>query len=278
MDFVKLTQEQMQFFDDEGYLVVEDVLSQDEVESYTEACDAVMADYNARNQMMKQTRAGMVEMQVFQPLIAHSSTVPLVIQLLSPDIHLQNTAILYKEPEDPGSSEPVRAWHRDIGITQEMGHAHQPRIGIKVCYCLTDFPGPDSGMTRFSRHSHLLNKPLGIPRGEIDPPNVVQPVCKAGDAVFFENRIFHTKSPNLSDHTSKAIIFGYSYHWMRNGYYIEDLDAAVVGHLSDIEKQLLDIRLSDNPNYRARPNSYSLTDWAEKHDVVPGTVPFTVEI
>ena len=65
---------------------------------------------------------------------------------------------------------------------------------------------------------------------------------------------------------------------MRYGYYIEDLDIDAVDHLTDIEKQLVDIRLSDNPNYRAKPNSYPLADWAEKHGVVPETVPWTVEV
>ena len=75
-----------------------------------------------------------------------------------------------------------------------------------------------------------------------------------------------------------SIIFGYSYHWMRNGYYLEDLNADDVAHLSDLEKQFLDIRLSDNPNYRAKSNSYPLTEWAEKHGVVPEDVTWTVEV
>jgi len=278
MDFVKLSDEQRAFFDAEGYLVVEDVLGAEEIVRLTDACDAMMASYDDKGRAYKQFRDGIVEAPVFRSLIAHSGTVPLVIQLLSPDIHLQNTAIIYKDPEDAETTEPMRSWHRDIGITQEIGHAYQPRVGIKVCYCLTDFPGPDSGITRFARRSHVLNEPLGIPRGEVDPPEVVQPVCKAGDALFFENRIFHTKSPNLSDRTSRVVIFGYSYSWIRNGFYLGNLDDDVIADLSDIEKQLLDVPLSDNPNLSARPNTYPLTDWAEEHGVTPEQVPWTVEV
>lgn len=277
MDFERLRDEQRAFFDAEGYLVVEGVLDGEEIARFTEACDEVMAAYDD-DKTMKQTRAGMVEDPVFQSLIAYSKTVPLVIQLLSPDIHLQNTAILYKEPEDVETAEPVRGWHRDIGITQEIGHVHQPRVGIKVCYCLTDFLGSDSGITRFSQQSHLLNEPLGIPKGEVDPSDVVQPVCKAGDVLFFENRIFHTKSPNLSDRTSKVVIYGYSYNWIRNGFYIENLESDVAENLSDIEKQLLDVKLSDNPNWRAKPNTYPLTDWAEEYGITPETIPWVVEV
>ncbi len=278
MDFVKLRDEQRRFFDEEGYLVVKRFLGTEEIARLTEVCDEMMATYDDKGRAYKQFRPGIVEEPVFRSLIAHSRTVPLVIQLLSPDIHLQNTAIIYKDPEDAETAEPTRTWHRDIGITQELGHAHQPRVGIKVCYCLTDFPKPDSGMTRFARRSHVLNNPLGIPKGEVDPPEVVQPVCKAGDALFFENRIFHTKSPNLSHRTAKVVIYGYSYNWIRNGFYLENLDDDVVADLDDIEKQLLDVKLSDNPNWRARPNTYPIADWAKEHGVAPEQVPWVVEV
>ena len=278
MDFVKLRDDQRRFFDEEGYLVVRDALRAEEVARLTEACDSMMAKYDERGRVYKQFRDGIVDAPIFRSLIAHSGTVPLVIQLLSPEIHLQNTAIIYKDPEGAAIAEPTRAWHRDIGITQEIGHARQPRVGIKVCYCLTDFPAPDSGMTRFARKSHLLDEPLGIPKGERDPPEVVQPICTAGDVVFFENRIFHTKSPNLSDRTSKVVIYGYSYNWIRNGFYLENLGDDIVADLTDIEKQLLDVKLSDHPNWRARPNTHPLADWAEEHGVMPEQVPWVVEI
>ncbi|MCE2435132.1 MAG: hypothetical protein J4F29_19755, partial [Candidatus Latescibacteria bacterium] len=96
MDFVKLSDEQREFFDVEGYLVVENVLGAEEIARLTEACDEMMASYDDRGRAYKQFRDGIVEVPVFRSLIAHSGTVPLVIQLLSPDIHLQNTAIIYK--------------------------------------------------------------------------------------------------------------------------------------------------------------------------------------
>ena len=65
---------------------------------------------------------------------------------------------------------------------------------------------------------------------------------------------------------------------MRNGFYLENLDDDVIADLSDIEKQLLDVPLSDNPNLQARPNTYPLTDWAEEHGVTPEQIPWTVEV
>ena len=253
MQFAELTGDQRQFFDDEGYLVVEKALGTDQIAELTEVCDRIMEAYGNGGKPIKQLRAGLIEEPAFRNLIAHSTTVPLVVQLLNPNIHVQNTAIIYKYPEDAQTAEPVRAWHRDIGITRDIGHVNQPRIGIKVCYCLTDFLEPESGITRFSPQSHLTSEPLGIPGGEVDPLEVLQPECKTGDALFFENRIFHTKAPNLTNRTSKVIMVGYSYSWMRNGYYLEDLDHDVISCLDPIERQLLDVK--ENENWAAAPNS-----------------------
>ena len=37
----------------------------------------------------------------------------------------------------------------------------------------------------------------------------------AGDVLVFENRIFHTAAPNLSDRVSKVLLYGYAYRWMK---------------------------------------------------------------
>ena len=52
--------------------------------------------------------------------------------------------------------------HRDIGMTEDLGHATIVRAGIKVGYCLTDFPAAQSGFTKFAPGSHLLPTPLPI--------------------------------------------------------------------------------------------------------------------
>ena len=143
-----------------------------------------------------------------------SLTVPLVVQLLSPNIHLHTTAIIFKYPQANEEEAPYRVWHRDIGITEDLGHEGIVRAGIKVGYCLTDFPAPESGFTKFVPGSHLLQTPLPIPRGQVDPESAVDLCLNAGDAFLFENRIFHTAAPNLSQRTSKVVIFGYSYRWM----------------------------------------------------------------
>ena len=63
----------------------------------------------------------------------------------------------------------------------------------------------------FALGSHQTPTSLPIPQGEVDPQNAVDLCLEAGDAFLFENRVYHTTVPNLSDRTAKVIIFGYSY-------------------------------------------------------------------
>ena len=51
--------------------------------------------------------------------------------------------------------------------------------------------------------------------GAIDPDGTIEITGKPGDAVLFENRLFHAVGPNLSAITRKTIFMGYSYRWLR---------------------------------------------------------------
>ena len=192
MKFVNLTNKQRGFFDANGYLVIPSVLPPANVDHLTSACDEMIGAFDQESPYV-QRRSGIVENTDFHPLLDWSPTVPLITQLLSPN---------------------QRGWHRDIDITQDLGHDKLLRVGIKVGYCLTDFPEPRTGFTMFATGSHLLPTPLPIPTGGVDPVSAIDLCLKAGDAFLFENRIFHTSAPNLSLRTSKVIILGYSYRWM----------------------------------------------------------------
>ena len=242
MELTVLADEQRRFFDANGYLVVPDALSPQEIRELTIASDRMIDEFERKeDQFYVQRRPGIVEEPAYHPLLAHSATVPLVVQLLSPNIHLHTTAIIYKFPQDR-ADEPSRGWHRDIGMTEDLGHANIVRAGIKVGYCLTDFSEPMSGFTLFAPGSHLLPTPLPLAQGEIDPPDTVDLRLNAGDAFLFENRIFHTSAPNLSQRLSKVIIFGYSYRWMggrRENMRLVQPEGEVLEQVDDIRKQLL---------------------------------------
>jgi ectoine hydroxylase-related dioxygenase (phytanoyl-CoA dioxygenase family) len=112
-----------------------------------------------------------------------------------------------------------------------------------------------------------------IPRGQVDPKDAE--LCdlrlSAGDAFLFENRIFHTAAPNLSDRVSKVLIYGYAYRWMKPEVYLESPNEQQLG-LDPITGQLVGgYRDVDTP-------PWALRRWAKRHGVLPDAVPWTVEL
>ena len=281
MEFTRLTQEQRQSFDEDGFLVVRNAVDKPTVERLVEAGDRRARAFLDKPEVPDKEeynhldlRPGLLKEKALFSLVAHSATVPLVVQLLSPNIHLHSLALIYKRPASPDGSPFRRGWHRDIRIPKDLGHRDLPRVGIKVCYCLTDFHQPNSGMTLFARKSHLHSEALSIPKGQIDPKDVE--VCdltlNAGDAVLFENRIFHTAAPNRSDRTSRVLMYGYAYRWLKPEVYLEIPDEGLLQKADPITRQLLG-------GYRDVDTvPWALQRWAKSHGVEPEPVPWTVDV
>ena len=281
MDFIRLTADQRQSFDEDGFLVVPNALQPEIVSRLVKACDRLAESFLKKPKLHNKPeynhldlRPGILREEALFALIDHSSTVPLVVQLLSPNIHLHSTTLIYKRPENPEAAPFRRGWHRDIRIPRDLGHQGLPLVGIKVCYCLTDFHRSDCGMTVMARGTHLRTEPLAIPKGNVDPAdvNVCDLRLNKGDALFFENRIFHTASPNRSDRVSKVLMYGYSYRWMKPEVYLEVPDKRYLDKADPIVRQLLGgYRDVDTP-------PWALQRWANRHGVQPESVPWTVEI
>lgn len=281
MDFIRLTPEQRQSFAEDGFLVVPKALQPEKVDRLVEAVDRLTDSFLKKPNLLDRPeynhidlRPGILREQALFDLIANSSTVPLVVQLMSPNIHLHSTTLICKRPENPDAPTFRRGWHRDIRIPRDLGHEGLPLVGIKICYCLTDFHQPDSGMTVMARGTHLRTEPLAIPKGQVDPAGVE--VCdlrmNAGDALFFENRIFHTASPNRSDRVSKVLMYGYAYRWMKPEVYLEVPNSQYLEKADPIVYQLLGgYRDVDTP-------PWALQRFARRHKACPESAPWTVEI
>jgi len=279
MDFVPLTDSQRQSFAADGYLVVPNALDRETVDNLLTEADQLCAPFLNKPQLAGKPeynhldlRRGLLKHKALLNLVSNSTTVPLLVQLLSPNIHLHSTTVIYKRPEQPDAPSFRRGWHRDIRIPRDLGHEKLPLVGIKVCYCLTDFQQPNCGMTLMARGTHLRTEPLQLAKGEVDPIGVeVKDLkLKAGDALFFENRIFHTAAPNRSDRTSKVVIYGYAYRWMKPEVYLETPDEQQLLTVDPITRQLLG-------GYRDVDTSpWALERWARRHGVSREPPPWTV--
>jgi phytanoyl-CoA dioxygenase PhyH len=280
MNFTQLTSEQRRSFDQDGFLVVPNALPAETVRQLNEAGDRLAEAFLKKPQIIDRPqynhldlRPGLLREEALLGLVTNASIAPLIVQLLGPNIHLHSTALIYKKPERADAPPFRRGWHRDIRMPRDLGHAVLPRVGIKICYCLTDFHQPESGMTLMARGSHLRTTPLVVPKDQVDPSDTE--VCdlrlNGGDALLFENRIFHTAAPNRSDRTSKVVIYGYSYRWMKPEVYLENPDKRLLEKCGPIARQLLGA-------YRDIDTvPWALRDWMRRNKVEPEHVPWTVE-
>ena len=280
MEFVRLTEEQRQSFEDDGFLVVRNVLDRETIDKALEAGDRLAAGFLAKPELLERPeynhldlRPAVVTEKPLFDLISHPTGVSYVMQLLGPNIHLHSTALIYKRPSSSEAPSFRRGWHRDIRIPKDLGHQFLPRVGIKICYALVDFQQPDSGMTLLARATHKRTEPLVLRKGAVDPEGVelCDLTLNAGDAFLFDNRLFHTAAPNRSNRTSKVVMLGYAFRWMKQEIYLETLDQSYFRQQSPVTRQLLGgYRDIDTP-------PWALQQLAKRHGVAPQEIPWTVD-
>ena len=102
MDFFQLTEAQRRDFDADGFLIIPQAIDAETVAHLAEAGDRLMKSFMDDPQSVYlQRRDGIVQEEAFDSLVSNSTTVSRVVQLLSPNIHLHTTSLIYKKPQPP---------------------------------------------------------------------------------------------------------------------------------------------------------------------------------
>ena len=218
MKFTALTDEQRRDFERDGYLVVRDALDEATVARLIAATDRICGPWNERG--FWERRNCIEAADEFAELLDCPSTVPLITQILNHNIHLITSHLIVRPPTIGASSLALQSnWHRDGGTAPLDLDSELPRMFIKAAYWLTDVSTPGRGNLRVVPGSHLSrsNPPKTADGGLAGAVDVL---AKAGDAVLFENRLWHAVGANASDVTRKAVFFGYGYRWLRPFDYV----------------------------------------------------------
>ncbi|MBO0822513.1 MAG: phytanoyl-CoA dioxygenase family protein [Actinobacteria bacterium] len=247
--------EQRAIFDRDGYLIIRGALRPDEVAIARDALDSVYAAAATAGSLAPDGSMHLLSAITNCPVIAylidHPATFRYVWSVLGWNIHVYHSHLDVHPPIR--APMPFRFdWHQDGGRqNREIETNPRPRLSVKVAYWLSDVSQPGRGNLKVVPGSHVVNWIDGPPRRDVvwpDPEGAVEVTAGPGDAVFFDRRIWHTRSRNYSEHTRKAVFFGYTYRWTA----IRD-DVAALLHsdrqLTPVQRQLLGGIKGDNGDH-----------------------------
>ena len=217
--FQVLTHDQAEQFDRDGYVVLDNVFSPEEIA----VISAVTDKAEARTEAILRSREGgrmsvaesgaitfaghlVLESDQAREFASHPMLAGVAADLLGPDVNLYWDQAVYKKPEKPRRF----PWHQDNGYTFV-----QPQQYLTCWVALTDAT-VDNGCPQVVRGLHHLGtlrheyiEPLGYECFS-DAAGVVAAPVKAGGVVVFSSLTPHLTGPNTTDQVRKAYILQYA--------------------------------------------------------------------
>jgi ectoine hydroxylase-related dioxygenase (phytanoyl-CoA dioxygenase family) len=239
--------ELMKQFNEQGYLLLRNAISQEKVDRLNSAIDEVVAGepetlaHNIYNSVQRH--------EEIASLIDEPTLLPLVVNLLGYNIQLHISHLTIRKPNPQNANTET---HSFINWHQDGPHPQFPRIDgitplyyIKTCYILSDMSEPNRGNTKIIPGSH--NRPYQPDTKNVtdELPGEMQVCGKPGDVFVFAQNLWHAGAPNHSSFTRRQLFLGYSPIWMRPIDYWAASDEMLKA-ASPIRKQLLGI-IDDNP-------------------------------
>jgi ectoine hydroxylase-related dioxygenase (phytanoyl-CoA dioxygenase family) len=262
-----LSDKERQFFEANGYLVVENALDRAANDRFVAAVDRVEArkrGADIQGQLLSVPNI-VHEDEAFVQLTDWPMTFPKVWGILGWNIYLYHSHLDITPSENAAAQSWSVAWHQDsMRVNDEIESNPRPRLSLKIGYYLTDVSEPGRGNTLIVPGSHLWNE-LDCAQDGRSSPDGAEPICvRAGSAVLMDRRTWHSRSANTSGMTRKVIWYGYSYRWLR------PKDEMTVQHLysklSPIQRQILGDGLSANGVYDPVDGDVPLRQWLCEHD------------
>jgi len=262
----RLTNGERDFFNSNGYLIIENALDAATTQKLIAAVDRIDARERTPDNRKKLLSVTNIvhEDPALVSLIDWPTTFPKVWGILGWNIYLYHSHIDVTPPADAAALAWRVAWHQDsMRVNDEIESNPRPRLSLKIGFYLTDVSSPDRGNTLIVPGSHLQNE-IDCPADGVSNPAGSEPLCvKPGTAVFIDRRIWHSRSPNLCDQTRKVVWFGYSYRWLR------PKDPMTVSHLypqlDPIARQILGDNRSANGTYDPVDADVPLRTWLREN-------------
>lgn len=242
---VRLSKDQHEFFHQNGYLVIPNALSDSECEHYLALVDELAwrtrRERGVADDAFVDVRAAVSKEPGLMPLLTQPTVFSMVVELMGANIQLNISEVMLRPPQPQGTPETFKGihWHTDgsPGLPAAV-HGTIPWVYTKVGYFLTDLSHEGMGNLRIVPGSHQRAEHPPMAADAIDPDGAIELTSRAGDAVIFQQRLWHSVGPNLSDITRKNIYMGYCQRWVKPLDYLTP-DPTLLQDASPVERQLL---------------------------------------
>src|SRR6266487_4101754 len=231
-----------------GLLAIPGALAPSAVASLRDVVDRAYAEEIAAGRIgdgeAMHLLGGIARDEAFLELLDHPAVLPEICAELGWNIYVYHSHVDVTPPRGKSAPRTVWGWHQDGGRQNlELDGDPRPRLSLKVAYWLSDLSAPGRGNMLVIPASHERNTLRRPPSSEeeVSPPAGAEPVlARAGDALIFDRRLWHSRSDNLSAFTRRVIFLAYTYRWVRpRDEVVIDFGAPSLGRLSPIRRQLL---------------------------------------
>jgi len=147
----RLTDNEREFFNSTGYLVVEDALDRPAIDRMLEVVDRIDARERSaenRGKLMSVTDI-VAEDPALVGLIDWPRTLPKVWGILGWNIYLYHSHLDVTPPADAAALSWRVAWHQDsMRVNDEIESQPRPRLSLKIGFYLTDVSTPGNRLRR----------------------------------------------------------------------------------------------------------------------------------
>ena len=219
MNLHELTVDQWLSWERDGFLVIDNFLSEEEIRNCNKALDRSFETFknegrsNSAYAQMNNVEqvSGIIEYDdQFLELMEHPRMMRIIRDVLGDKFVMVDNDGLIKKPKQVSHT----SWHRDTTHYLMDGGKRFPFM-VKAFYFLADVPF-DGGCLSFLPGSKYLSDDV-LPKVEKpeDMPGHVRMNVKAGTAVLFDGYTYHSALNNTSDEHRRSIIYNYGHMFLR---------------------------------------------------------------
>ncbi|HVX42985.1 MAG TPA: phytanoyl-CoA dioxygenase family protein [Mycobacteriales bacterium] len=285
-DIAQLTQWREEF-QENGFLILPGALSPEECDRYIGVLDRLdrTLTTGARGRERKpgdglELRSCIKKAPEFMELVDRPEILMVLGFLHGYNIQLGNSHAFIRpgfQKADGEAGQRLFGWHRDLMRTTTPVNGRYPHLATRVGYFFTPADEPMMGSLYVVPGSHrVAGRPAWNRQTDL-PYGMHELLVTAGSAVFFDNRLWHSTSPNYGPHARKNLYMEYAQRWLRPFDYHFQEDATYDA-ADPVRKQLLGYSFTDvedgNVGY-CEPHDVDtpLKFWlAERGIEVPGMV------